>query len=242
MKDTIRIFMVVGFFFVLFFGCSGTDGSSLSDSEAVSVIKRTYLSGELELPLGEFAVVGGLNPAARMDINMEKHEITQTVYKYFLAWEKQGVLQIEKKKQDLFKGDSWNDVAEYFDKGTVMKISISPTQKGLDLQKTSGLPPKEGYLILRDGEYKSIKVQQKEEKKKGTDKYSIVMLTYSARWLPEYKAAASEVFGNIITEELKAIVLLKYDPFEKKWEAVAQDLANTGQEFKTKNVNSALGE
>jgi hypothetical protein len=203
------------------------------------MIEEYWNNTPLKIPLGSYAVVGGLKPGVKNDF--EKRELTETTFRHIENWEKQGIIKID--KQDLgekqSKDFSWKDFMETTERGTVKRINISPTKKGLDLERNSRFAKEEGFILLRDGVYKVTKVVRNEAQKKGVDDLRIVMITYDVSWLPEYKSI-NAMEGRPLSDKRKAMILLKYDAFQSKWIFVTSDIANASDEFKTFKVNNAL--
>ena len=82
-------------------------------------------------------------------------------------------------------------------------------------------------------------IVKNESKKVRIDEYRLVMLNYDAAWDNIYKDMQSAT-GYQLSEHRKGILLLKLDPFEKKWKIAAQDLSNRDRDFHTKNVEILL--
>jgi len=237
MKRNLIITLAGGYFFLFL---SPLFAASLFDREAKKVIEDCWNStlSNVKIRLGEFSVV---NEFVKADIN--KKQLNTQGYKWVQAWEKVGVITIEKDKslEDLKSGKKFN--MDAYARRTlgdeVAHIWIKATHKGTELGKKAGLSQDQNLIVFPQGAFTITDVVKNEERKKGVDEYRLIMLKYQAQWDTAYEEH-SKALGKSLSKDRKAICLLKYDNFEGKWKYITGDYANSNEEFTTKYVEKAL--
>ncbi|MBI3767861.1 MAG: hypothetical protein HY271_05110 [Deltaproteobacteria bacterium] len=209
----------------------------LSDSDAVRL-----LDGQLDavrvLPLGPFSVLNEMGGQA----DVENRTISHNEYLCYKAFEKAGVLSIkddpEFREYLANKKFSWGNYSQQL-MGVENKIIVVVTPDGDRLAKSSGITQREGILYLKDAVFRVDKVVKNEVRQIGVDDYRLIMASYSAQWVPEIKRA-QEFAGAPVSERMKLIALLKFDPFKSAWITVTIDKAAQDSEFTTNNVARVL--
>ena len=213
--------------------------SKLTDRDIKSLLETEWngVSNTVPVPLGNFAVLGGLLGSPNVDAS--KGTISSDTYKYLIAWQKVGLVTVRHDQQyENFRSGrnfSWDQFAELTQKNVQTKIAVTPTEHGRQYLKSGSMDK----LEIPPGKFRITKIMKNEEHKKGVNEYRLIMATYDAEWSPEYKAF-SELMGNKIDQKRKVINLRKFDPFESKWKHYAEDDANANEEFKSDNVARAL--
>lgn len=211
---------------------------SLSDADAKKVIQTRWKTSAIELKLGPLDAFGGFY-GNTIKTDLSKGVLSEATYRWYQAFAKVGLISITDTMPQLPNAG----VPE----GQIAKILVRETAAGDQLARTSGLPQREGWLIISEGKFQIDTIIRNEPRQKGVDDYRVIMLTYSAQWTPEVKRAREIVVTLIkgakagVAEKRKAIVLLKYDPFKAAWIQIASDLADQDKDFDSKNVENALG-
>ena len=210
---------------------------SLSDREARALAARE-LSYPTTIPLGQFDVLGGLNPGVKT--NLERREITESALESLKLWENVGVIRIYNKSLRDKKDFTLQDLNATVGRGLVGHVTITPTQRG---QALGHVDVTKNELVIPD----SAKVEslvKNEELKRDVDEYRIIMGAVSYARSPEAWAVRGALIsqGSNISHREKFILLLKFDPFSNKWKSVAADEIPENLEFRTHNVSRALGQ
>jgi hypothetical protein len=221
--------------FVLIASSQTFAGPALSDSEAASVVEDSWKTLPLlAIPLGTFSVVSGKADTSR-------GTISSTGYNALVNWQRAGLVAIleDQQYEDFrsgkgFRTDQWFQLTT---QGVQKKIVVTVTERGR--QFFTGSPTE--TLQIPQGKFTVTRIVKNEERRKGVDDYRVIMLTYDAAWSQELRAYSS-ASGTQLAEKRKAVILLKYDPFQSKWKRITNDLANANEEFKTNNVAQALAQ
>ncbi|MEW8052984.1 MAG: hypothetical protein AB2809_21720 [Candidatus Thiodiazotropha sp.] len=217
---------------LLFVFSTALAGQSLSDKDAKSVIEAHWNKTGRESPMqGNYTVVN-------RGWNWAKGTVSQHTYKDMLVWSKLGFLTISTdKKYENFKkgkGFSLSQANEFFD-GVQNKITVRPTETGLKFKH----PKNSNWLKVPFGQFIIKSIVKNEERLKGVDEYRVVMVTYIAKWSQEF-AQFGKARDEPMYEMRKATVLLKWDPFNSKWNVVTYDIAEENKDFTTKYVVKEL--
>ena len=226
-----RIFLAM---FVLIASSPTFAGPALSDSEARSIVEDGWKNLVLTISIGRFAVVSG-------NADTAKGTVSSNGYNALVNWQKVGLVTVLEDQQykdfRSGKGFSWDQWNQLTQEGVQKKIVVTATERGRQYLTAS---PTE-RLQIPQGKFTVTKIVKNEERRKGVDDYRLIMLAYDAAWSQELRAYSS-ASGTQLAEKRKAVILLKYDPFESKWKRIATDLANANEEFKSNNVTRALAQ
>lgn len=222
-------------------GCQPESVHSLSDSEAVSIIRNAWANQYKYVELGRYRVFDGMAAEGKKS----SRDISVNTFKgSFQVLERLGFIHIVKERdvrEEVSRG-SWKSLSEIATTGTVMEINVQAAPRGLELEKASGIPLQEGKLIIPACTLDDFKVVKNDIHLKGADVYRVVRLTCSMKCSPEYTQFYKLWIdkGRELSNERKAIVLLKHDAFQGQWKLDTWDAANLPDEFHTRNVNSVL--
>lgn len=234
MKRSVVFSLAVSFFFLYL---SPLLAASLSEREARKLIEdnwnKPYVNNVV-IKLGEYRV---LNDSVKADIN--KGQLNTGEYKAYQAWEKIGVIEIDKDKYSK-KLNALQNINAQILGDQVAHIWIKATSKGIELGAKRGQPMQDS-IIFKYGTFTITDVVKFEERKKGVDEYRMIMFKYQAQWEPTYQEYGKAT-GRSLSKDRKAILLFKYDVFSNEWKIVSIDNANFNEEFSTKNVEKALAQ
>lgn len=217
-------------------------GPKLTDQEIKASIEKQNSDADIDIikiKLGSFNVVSN-NSINGADLNAGR--MSQQYYKVYQAWANAGVIAISKDQSyQKFKSGgnfNWMDYNSSI-QGVSDKIVVTKTSEGESL--VGDLPQEDGWLTIRVAKFKLNKIIEIRSVQKGIDNYCVVRVTYSAHWAPELKHW-TETLGGHLSDQRKAIILFKWDPFSSTWKAIAQDYANIDRDITTNNVSKALDE
>jgi hypothetical protein len=233
--------MIVCFIIVTITG--SINAAPLSDGEAKTTVQEAFSSGKDTIYLGAFDVINATQTSLGQKTDIKKRTIDSQYYAYLRGWEKAGVVNVllDKKYEDFKSGKtfSWGNFSQMGAEGIQSKIVVQLTEKGQRIAGDNGSYKTNGFVNVSEGTFTINDVVKNEEKNDGVDEYRVLMLKYNAAWTPEYLTVA-QTFGTALKEKRKAMILLKYDPFAKKWVIRALDIANEDEDFKTQNVSSSV--
>jgi hypothetical protein len=219
------------------------NAAPLSDSEAKTIVQDAFASGRDTIYLGVFNVINDTQTSLGQKADIKNRTIDSQYYTYLKGWEKAGVVNIilDKQYEDFKSGKnfSWGNFLQSGTEGIQSKIVVQLTEKGERIAGDNGSYKTNGFVKVSEGTFTIKDVVKNEEKNDGVDECRVLMLTYNAAWTPEYLTVA-QAFGTILKEQRKAMILLKYDPFAKKWEIRALDIANADGDFTTQNVSLSV--
>jgi hypothetical protein len=231
-------FVLLAVLWLYFAGCrSATPSDSQpTDSDIKSILEAEWNNSSAEVLLGNLDVIGGYSLGTTTPAS--KGTVSTDGYKWLLAWEKVGLITIRRDKEyeNFRRGRSFSldRFAELTQGHVQMKIVVTPTERGRQYLKNDV-----NRLRVLWGKFRITKIVKNEEHKKGVDVYRLIMVNYDAKWNPDLKA-----FGQFIEQKYddkrKAIILMKFDPFESKWSTYKADAATANEEFKSNNVDRAL--
>ena len=146
---------------------------------------------------------------------------------YMYAMEERGIIEIERLWVD--PSGKWQD------------SRVTLTRKGEALRKQAPQGDEDEHRVcVKLGTAGVKQVVRNEEVRKGLDVFRIVMAIYEMKWTPEHRLLVEMWHGRTPSENRKVIALLKYDPFQSKWEMVTSDAANLDEEFETNKVTTEL--
>jgi hypothetical protein len=215
--------------------------AELSDSDAKKLLEKLWNPSPVYTTLGS------------LDVKSQDIETSASPYGWLQANAKVGLITIQEDQcLKEWKAGPGKKIREFsqvcqayymqqHDSGVVGKIIVQKTPKGEELAQKSGLQQQKDSLVMNQGVFTVDKIVKNEAQKKGVDEYRIVMCTYKAQWTPEYKQVRA-ILGNSLSEDWKAIILLKFDPFKSEWVWIASDVVNKDAEFTTNNVSKKLSE
>ncbi|MBM3163802.1 MAG: hypothetical protein FJZ79_11000 [Chlorobi bacterium] len=218
------------FVVILLLGC---DKYSLSDGSAKKIIENEWAKSGVLLPMsGNFTVISG-------GYDWQKGTISKSNYKELVALDKLGLVEImiDENYERYKRGDyfSWSLFLEQLEKNVVLKIAVSPTEKGQKYVYSENL----NWLKIPMGTFSITDVLRNEKKEKGVDLYRILMIKYDANWSDIYRQYI-QILGGKLQVKRKAVVLLKWDSFDSKWIFITSDIADENDDFVTKNVEIEL--
>ncbi len=193
-------------------------GQELSDSQAAQTIETTWNSvSSAGLTYGDVVIAGfGTNICGNPVISWDE-------LKVLLAAQTVGLVSISVDRAQ-------------------NRAHISLTPFGMQTDITASMPPKyrlSNCMHFKDGTFKVNRVVKNDLYKKGVNDYRVIFLTYTASWNALYRKIM-QLRGVILSDDRKAIALLKFDAFNNKWVIVAADIGDADREFQTNNVARAL--
>lgn len=222
---------LVIFAVVFLLGCPKTDSETLSDSAASKIIQDTWQLPAYRILLNDFQVVSG-------GTDWSKRRVSVREFRLYKALGDAGLLIVAEGKNLTEKFTGWDDWFSLVDGGVQLEAAVLPTQRGKELGQIEKRGESE-LLALPDGKYRVNSIVQNEEIRGSADHYRLVMGTHTATLIPEIKKALDAI-GSRTYAERKFRVLLKFDPFDKSWKLVANDIAPRQGEFNTESVNEYL--
>jgi hypothetical protein len=196
-------------------------------------------------PIGQMAVVAG--PASgNQEFVCGSGSIGPVMLKEIKVAQTLGLLSAveDAPSQQYNQGQSfsWGQMLDQTTAGVQARITVTPTPLGRSLDVTNSLPPAlrlRNCIRMREGVFRITQVVKEEAQRKGVTDYKVLFVNYSVAWNPQYKQFM-QMFGQPLSENRKAIALLKSDPFSSKWIYVAADVADADKDFTTANVANAL--
>lgn len=231
------IFLIINAFF--FISMSNLVAATLSDNEAKKFLEEMWNKQGQGFVFGNFTIEKKGNP-----VDIKNRKMRRDIYLEHVAAEKMGFIKIEHINKPSIDSDSpWsmdkiNHPGNPFEE-RVENINISPTQKGLDICKKSGMPQFDNFMQFKKGTIFISEVVKNEIIKNKLDVYRILMVKSKSDLTEVYKDFL-KLSNRHVMEERKHAILLKYDFFENKWKIIAVDNANLNEDLKMKNVEAAL--
>ena len=226
--------------------CSGSVafGQSQSDADAVQTLEKTWNTRSFfNLTYGDVEITGG--PAGTVRDHCGDSRISESHFRVVQAAQQVGLVTIvmDQSQQQFNAGQSfsWNQLLAQTTQGVMNKARVSLTPLGLEIDRSSAPPDirLKNCLRIKTGTYKINSVVKSESHKKGVNDYRVLFLTYTANWNPQYYKIMALV-GRLYERERKAIVLLKFDPFQKSWNIIASDVEDSSKPFTTNYASTAL--
>jgi hypothetical protein len=212
---------------------------SLSDKEASAIAESVWSQSRFVLNLGEWDVLGGMSGTGRPS-NAQLRQLSSDSARKAEAAQAAGLVTIQVLWDYRALSDSRRGTIADFSRatsGVIKRINVIPTDRGLQLQRTSGLPLEEGSLVVPQGTFRVKQIVSNEPLTLGGDTYRLVLLAYAVQWTPEYQRYASASRGDRLSNERRAKLLFKYDPFAKAWSIKQEDYANVDTDFRTDYVS-----
>jgi hypothetical protein len=172
-----------------------------------------------------------------------KSELISTLqYDFLLNAERAGLVTIrywDDRGQFLKEKDYSNkEKIEFAVTGKLQKMTIIPTKEAQQEQVKLEVHGRTGCMSFKVGDYKIETITENRLFNKGTTQLAAISVNYRVEYRPIYKKTYTA--GSVKVDNLrKANVLLRFDPSRKRWQVVAFDAANIGEEIKPVNIPAA---
>ena len=205
------------------------ESENLSDGEAKVVAERHMNSQGYLIQLGQVKVPNWTKEASED----EKGWISVRAYEDYKIFQNMGLIRITSQGGPVANQPfSWNNWMNMSQGGLGEEINVQATGGC-----TSNIP---GKLFVRFGEFRVPEIIKNEpQQKQGVDQLRVLMGIYEAKWTSEW-AEFESAKGQRLDSQKKFIMLLKYDFFSKRWNAIASDYAALSEGFSTQNVVQML--
>ncbi len=214
-------------------------GSGLGDSSAKSIIESEFNKpGEFAMSSGNVRFMGGITGHKP---NYSKGEDDASEFPLYRAFAAMGYIAIIDER-DLSRGrGGWDDFFELSQKGVRRTAQVAIT----DLGRQNGEVVKRGEiekLLVRVGTSKVETIVSDDPFEFGVDKYRVVQGTHTYDIPNDLAAAYAEARPQSadLGRERRFKVLLKYDPFEKKWELLEANIGPRAGDFRSNSVDRTL--
>ena len=195
--------------------------TTLSDEDARDLIELEWNAYSIPIWLGNFQV-------GKWKDDFENRKMSYDSFKYYKMVHHAGLVSItirDKLTSSLDESFSWNDWLKLNKHGNVLNINISPTKKGLSLQRDGKPGLNDNLLTVKEGHYEISRIVRNEEIVRGSSVYRLVMGEHHA----EIDTSIAKYFelrhGMTMARDRKFIVLLEYDYFDGVWMIKAGDYA-----------------
>jgi hypothetical protein len=238
----------------MLFSCGGSaSGDRLSNAAAKDAIERFFNAESWIIRLGPMVVLSQMTAQFEGEDYYGKGRLSPTRYQELLAWAKLGIISISVDQQfEAYKAGksfSWDQYMQQSVGGTGSKIVVSTTPLGdglmakLPKDVTANVTARfgTGWLIIPQGKFKVTRIVENVGYRGSGVDLRMVSFLYDATWEPIYKEWHS-LMKSPVSEQRKARMLLKYDPFKSTWQPYVWDSANTDAEFDSKAVPIMLRE
>jgi len=226
--------------------CIASDafGQGRSDTEAVQAIENIWSTRNFyNVTYGYVEIVGG--PAGTVTGRCGDSRISEGHFKVIQAAQQVGLVTIgmDQSQQQFNRGQSfsWDQLLAQTTQGVMNKARVSLTPLGMEIDRSS-LPPDirlQNCLRISTGTYKINTVVKSESYKKGVNDYRVLFINYTVEYNPQFHKIVT-LLGSTYEKNRKAIVLLRFDPFQKNWSMIAFDTANANSPFTTNHASTAL--
>ncbi len=210
----------------------------LGDAIARDVISTEWNNLVGWLLIGERLVASDTPPA-----DCKSELISTLQYDFLLNAERAGLVTISywDSRGEFLKAKDYSnkEKIEFAVTGRLRKMTIIPTKEAQAEQIKVEVHNRTGCMSFKVGDYKIETINEDRVFKKGETLLAAVSLNYRVDYRPIYKKVYTA--GAIKIDNLrKANVLLRFDPSRKRWQVVAFDAANIGDEIKPVNIPAAL--
>ncbi len=209
----------------------------LGDAIARDVIGTEWNNLVGWLLIGERLVASDTPPA-----DCKSELISTLQYDFLLNAERAGLVTIRywDDRGEFLKAKDYSnkEKIEFAVTGRLRKMTIIPTKEAQAEQIKVEVHHRTGCMSFKVGDYKIETINEDRIFKKGETLLAAVSLNYRVDYRPIYKKVYTA--GAIKIDNLrKANVLLRFDPTRKRWQIVAFDAANIGDEIKPVNIPAA---
>jgi hypothetical protein len=209
----------------------------LTDAAARDVISVEWNNLVGWLLIGERLVASDTPPG-----DCKSELISTLQYDFLLNAERAGLVTIrywDDRGQFLKEKDYSNkEKIEFAVTGKLQRMTIIPTKEAQQEQVKLEVHNRTGCMSFKVGDYKIETITENRLFNKGQTQLAAISLNYRVEYRPIYKKTYTA--GNVKVDNLrKANVLLRFDPSRKRWQAVAFDAANIGEEIKPVNIPAA---
>ncbi|MBP8295341.1 MAG: hypothetical protein KAX84_04475, partial [Burkholderiales bacterium] len=214
-------------------GTHGAAAATLTDAEAKAVLEAEHTAQSIfRLPVGTFSVVKKGGRYAGPDA------ITETRRLEYRAWSRAGLVRIEDDPSWNAFQDGKGDMALYNlqKEGVTTRMKITPTAMAAPFRDKKN--PQQYNIPM--GNLVIARIEDNVEKNIGADQYRVITFSGKINFLPITAEYFKQYFAKAVSQEGRAIYLIKYEPAAQRWTRLAADWADPSGEFKTKNVQSKL--
>lgn len=210
----------------------------LGDAVARDVIGTEWNNLVGWLLIGERLVASDAPPG-----DCKSERISTLQYDFLLNAERAGLVTIRywDDRGEFLKAKDYSnkEKIEFAVTGRLQKMTIIPTKEAQAEQIKVEVHNRTGCMSFKVGDYKIETINEERVFKKGETLLAAVSLNYRVDYWPIYKKVYTA--GAIKIDNLrKANVLLRFDPSRKRWQVVAFDAANIGDEIKPVNIPAAF--
>jgi hypothetical protein len=210
----------------------------LSDAAARDVISIEWNNLVGWLLIGERLVATDTPPG-----DCKSELISTLQYDFLLNAERAGLVTIrywDDRGQFLKEKDYTNkEKIEFAVTGKLQKMTIIPTKEAQEEQVKLEVHGRTGCMSFKVGDYKIETITENRLFKKGETQLAAISVNYRVGYRPIYRKVYTA--GKVKIDNLrKANVLLRFDPSRKRWQTVAFDAANIGDEIKPVNIPAAF--
>lgn len=231
--------------FALFFSATAyaraASAPLLSDRDATTLIESWFSgAGWTESVRTGTLVVTRETPACPGD-DFERGRISEAEYKTVLAWGALGLVKLSIIAMPARPTGIAQAISTRCEPFALKRIVVTPEAAGLALDEQT---PVKGirdarFLYARTYTAEVSAIVENIEFRQNIDTYRIVKCLVRFHYSGIGRALTRLAFGAA-PEHQKQIVLLKYDPFEKRWGLVTSDAAAFNSAFTTQRVADFL--
>lgn len=199
----------------------------------------------MNIPFGQMAVLGGPAagnqepPCGSGSVSQGGLNGVKAAQTIGLVW---AVEDVPSQQYNQGQSFSWGQMLDQTTAGVQARITVTLTPLGKSLDVTNSLAPAlrlKNCLRIRQGVFRVTQVVKEEPQRKGVTDYKVLFVNYKGTWNPHFKQLM-QILGQPLSDNRKAIALVKHDPFSSKWIYVTGDLADADKDFTTANVANAL--
>jgi hypothetical protein len=214
---------------------------ALSDRDAAGLIESWFAGSGWTESLRTGTLVVTREAPACVGNDFEHGRISEVEYRSVLAWAAAGLIRLKVSNIASSRPSFAQPISTECAPLAIKRITVTPTTAGLALD---GRTPVMGmrdarFLYARSYTAEVSKIVDNSELEQNTDTYRIIKCIVRFHYSGIGRMLTRLKLGHVL-ENQKQILLLKYDPFDKRWNLVTSDAAALGSDFRTQKVADYL--
>lgn len=205
----------------------------LANADAKIVLQDEHAQQSIfRLQVGKFAVTGKDAPYSAADAISERRS------NELRAWSHVGLVQVKADPAwvTFEQGRGDRDLYNQKKEGVVRRIIVEPTAKAKEYRD----PKIAGQYNIPMGNLVIDRIEGNVARAFGTDEYRVITFSGRIDFLPVTAEYFIQFFAKKITQEGRAIYLMKFEPATRSWTRVAADWADEKGNFRSSLVQRKL--
>lgn len=212
--------------------CSDREGS-FSNTEAKTTLEALWNEPDVGLWLGDVKFMD--DNLLGSDRQWSSGETLLLDLPFYKAFASRGVITMADERDLSDRFTDWNDWFQLTQSGVRRTATVSISDHGRPNGEIRMVGNHE-KLLLKGSRTRIEEIVANDSVVLGADRYRVVMGTHTHEIPADLRDAFAQVRGDS-SRVGRFKVLLKYDPFNKAWSAIARDVANRHEDFHTANVD-----